>query len=117
MACANYRTLPLTENDIEFVNAPRGMSRYGHFSAIDETLPYRVLMGEKRERKRARRQAQLRGETYSPAVVKMIAGTPPDDLGGFFDGQTGVREPRPPSPKAPEVGDALEPPAEDPPAQ
>jgi hypothetical protein len=52
-------------------------------------------MGEKRERKRARRQAQLRGETYSPSVVKMIAGTPRDDLGGFFDGETGVREPRP----------------------
>ena len=50
-------------------------------------------------------------------VVKMIAGTPPDDLGGFFDGEAGVREPRHPSPGAPEVGDALEPPADHPLAQ
>ena len=75
-----------------------------------KTFPIVWLMGGKRERKRSLRQVQLRGETYSPTVVKLTAGRPPDDLGGFSDGQTGVREPRPPSPAAPEVGEALEPP-------
>jgi hypothetical protein len=65
-------------------------------------------MASKRETKRARRNARLRAATYHPAV-KIAPAESPDDFRDFSDGEGGVREPRRPSPHAPEFGDALDP--------